>query len=224
MLEHICEVCGKPWRKKLMADGKVVCNKHYFQFHKFGYFRDSSPRTQRDKNNIIICGDIAKIELYDKFYNVIDCAIIDSEDVDRIKNIKWRINCNGYVMNNSDSSMFLHRRILNCDSIVDHINGNRLDNRKCNLRIATKSTNQMNVGYNGVSRVKSNGRFYAHIKLHQKMINLGVYSYEKEALYARWYAERIVFKEFAYPKDEPDILESRKIEIQELVNRKVQRL
>ena len=51
-----------------------------------------------------------------------------------------------------------------------------------------------------------------------------VFDIKEEALYARWYAERILFKEFAYPKEEPDILDSRKLEIQELINRKVQRL
>ena len=150
MLEHICEVCGKPWRKKLIADGKVVCNKHYKQFRKFGCFRDISSRTQRDKNNITIDGNIAYIDLYDKFYNVIARAIIDADDIDKVKYIKWRLNGNGYVINNSSTTMFLHRRILNCNTIVDHINGNRLDNRKCNLRVVTKSQNQMNVDYKGV--------------------------------------------------------------------------
>lgn len=223
MLEHICEVCGKPWRKKLIADGKVVCNKHYKQFRKFGCFRDISSRTQRDKNNITIDGNIAYIDLYDKFYNVIARAIIDADDIDKVKYIKWRLNGNGYVINNSSTTMFLHRRILNCNTIVDHINGNRLDNRKCNLRVVTKSQNQMNVDYKGVYLI-NNQKWQAKIKIHQKQIPLGVFVYKEEALYARWYAERILFKEFAFPKDEPDILESRKKEIQQLVKQKVQRL
>lgn len=210
------------WRKKLKADGKVVCSKHYSQFKKHSCFRDNSPRTKSDKNNIVIKGDIAIIDLYDNYYNVIAQTMIDAEDVDRIKNIKWRLNCNGYAINGK-GNVFLHRKILNCNEIVDHENGDRLDNRKENLRIATKSTNQMNVNYKGVSLTK-NGRWYAHIKKNQKMINLGIYIYKAEALYARWYAERIVFKEFAFPKEELDILESRKSEIKELVERKVQRL
>lgn len=222
MLEHKCEVCGRLCRKKLVADNKIVCNKHYKQFKKFGYFRDFSNRTQRDKNEIIINNNVAYICLYDKQYNIVGKAIIDAEDVDKIKNIKWRLNGNGYVINSSNVTLFLHRRILGCDSIVDHINGNRLDNRKCNLRIATKSENQMNVNYIGVYFVKN--RWIAKIKINQKQIHLGVFDIKEEALYARWYAERILFKEFAYPKEEPDILDSRKLEIQELINRKVQRL
>lgn len=222
MLEHKCEICGKMWRKKLTANGKVVCGKHYSQFKKFGYFRDTSPRTQRDKNKIIVDGDIAYIELYDKYYNVIAKAIIDAEDVPLVRNIKWRLNGNGYVYNNSDKSIFLHRRILGVDVMVDHKNGNRLDNRKANLRVTDHSTNQMNINYTGV--YPHDNRWNAKIKLHQKQVNLGIFVYEEEAKYARWYAERILFKEFAYPKEEPDIIESRKKEIQELVMNKVQRL
>lgn len=206
----------------MKADGKIVCNKHYKQFKKHGYFRDNSPRTKSDKNNITIQGDTAVIDLYDNYYNVVARTIIDTDDIDRVKNIKWRLNCNGYAIN-GNGNVFLHRKILNCNEIVDHKNGNRLDNRKANLRIATQSTNQMNVNYKGVNERKD-GRWYAYIKKNQKMINLGVYIYEAEALYARWYAERIVFKEFAFLKDEPKILESRKNEIKEFVKRKVQRL
>lgn len=222
MLEHKCEICGKYWRKKLKADGKIVCNKHYKQFKKFGYFRDNSPRTQRDKNNITIKNNVAYIDLYDKQYNVIAKAIIDADDVEIVKNIKWRLNNNGYAVNNSDTSIFLHRRILNCDTMVDHINGNRLDNRKCNLRPVTKSQNQMDVDYKGVYFVKN--KWIAKIKLHQKQIHLGAFAYEEEAKYARWIAEKYVFGEYAFKKPEPQILESRKKEIQELVKEKVQRL
>ena len=222
MLEHKCEICGRMYRKKLKADGKIVCMKHYTQFRKFGYFKDNSSRTSRDKNEIIVKGEIAYICLYDKQYNIIAKAIIDVDDVEKVKNIKWRLNNNGYVINNSKSSMFLHRRILSVNDIVDHINGNRLDNRKSNLRVMTKSQNQMNVNYRGVYQNKD--KWIAKIKLNQKQIHIGTFIYEEEALYARWYAERILFKEFAYPKKEPDIIENRKKEIQELVSKKVQRL
>ena len=222
MLEHQCEVCGKLWRKKLKADDKIVCAKHYSQFKKFGYFRDTSPRTQRDKNNIVIENNYAYIDLYDKSYNVIAKAIIDIEDISKVKNIKWRMNCNGYVINNSNTSMFLHRRILNTDKMVDHINGNRLDNRKSNLRICNHSQNQMNANYKGV--YDYNERYIAKIKLNGKQKHIGVFDIYEEALYARWFAERIVFKEFAFKKEEPKILESRKEEIQLLVKNKVQRL
>lgn len=223
MLEHKCEVCGRMWRKKLKANGKIVCNKHYMQFKKHKKFLDNSPRTPRDKNNITIDDDIAYIDLYNKKYEVIAQAIIDKEDINKVKYIKWRLNHNGYVYNNSNTSTFLHRRILDTDQMVDHINGDRLDNRKSNLRICNHSTNQMNVNYKGVSELK-NGKWNAYIKRNGKMVNLGNYVYECEALYARWYAERIIFGEFAYDKEEPKIFNTRKKEIKKLVKQKVQRL
>ena len=226
MLEHKCEVCGRLWRKKLKADGKIVCNKHYKQFKKFGCFKDTSPRTQRDKNEIIIDGDVAYICLYDKQYNVIDKAIIDAEDVDKVKNIKWRKNCNGYVINNSKSDVFLHRQILGVDEMVDHRDGNRLNKRKENLRVCTKSTNQMNVDYKGIyeRQTKDGISWISKIKINGKQLHLGMFKYKEEALYCRWFAEQLIFGEFAYIKEEPQIIESRKKEIQELVKSKVQRL
>ena len=158
--------------------------------------------------------------------------LLDDEDYDKIvsENIRLWVNyapttrsCYAIFWKNN-KRVRLHRWLMECpsDKIVDHINHNTLDNRKCNLRIATKSENQMNVNYIGVYFVKN--RWIAKIKINQKQIHLGVFDIKEEALYARWYAERILFKEFAYPKEERDILDSRKLEIQELINRKVQRL
>ena len=121
------------------------------------------------------------------------------------------------------SNIHLSRVILDTDQFVDHINHNPLDNRKENLRIVTRSQNQMNINYKGVNKTNNN-KFYACIKLNQKTIGLGIYVHEEEALFARWYAEQILFKEYAYPKDKPVILPDREKQIKEYVNNKVQRL
>ena len=81
----------------------------------------------------------------------------------------------------------------------------------------------MNSNYKGVS-VRKDGRYMAHIKKHGLMVNLGLYEDKEEAYWVRWYAERIVFNEFAYPKEEPFILDSHKEELKLLVEKKVQRL
>lgn len=224
MLEHKCEVCGRLWRKKLKADGKIVCNKHYKQYKKHGKFMDNSPRTQRDKNEIIVVGKVSYICLYNKQYEVIDKAIIDTEDIDKVKNIKWRIDCNGYAINNSKTSIFMHRVVLGVNSEVDHINGNRLDNRKANLRLTNHSLNQMSVNYKGVYRSENGEKWIAKIKINQKQLHLGTFAIKEEAEYARWLAESLLFKEYAYKKEEPQIIASRKRDIAELVENKVQRL
>lgn len=221
---YVCSVCGKLSKHKTKAFGKVYCDKHYKQ-QKKGEILDTNPRTIYDLNEIEVYDDYAKVKLYDKQGNEVAEAIIDREDVDRVRHIKWRLKA-GYVFNNSKfngGSTFIHRVILDTDQFVDHINHNPLDNRKSNLRIVTKSQNQMNVNYKGVSKTKDN-KWYAYIKVNQKMINLGKYIDEEEALYARWYAEKILFKEYRYPKEEPFILDKRKKEIQEYINHKVQRL
>lgn len=223
---HVCEVCGKLSFKKLTADGMTVCNKHYRQFRKYGKFLDNNPRTIYDRNEYHIEGDITYIDLYDKRCYVIGQAIIDTEDLDKVKYTKWKLSDFGYVMNApkfSGSNKYMSREILGVNEFVDHINHNTLDNRKCNLRPVTKSQNQMNVNYKGVTTT-SNNTFYAHIKINQKMINLGVYVCEEEALYARWYAETILFGDYRYQNPEPNLPEDRKVSIRQYVDRKVQRL
>lgn len=220
-----CCVCGRQLFRKVKSHGKVYCNKHYDQLKKYGTPQDTNPRTAYDKNEIIVDGKIARVKLYDAHCNHIATAIIDAEDVNKIRYTKWKLSASGYAANTpkySGSNKHMHRVILDTDQFVDHINHNTLDNRKCNLRVVTKAQNMMNSNFKGVSR---NGcKWYAYIKINQKMLNLGNYLDEEEALYARWYAEQVLFKEFAYPKPEPEILESRKSRIQEYVNRKVQRL
>lgn len=220
-----CSVCGRQLFRKIKSHGKVYCNKHYNQIKKYGMPQDTNPRTTYDKNEIIVDGKVARVKLYDAHCNHIATAIIDAEDVNKIRYTKWKLSSSGYAANTpkfSGSNKHMHREILGTDQFVDHINHNTLDNRKSNLRIVTKAQNMMNSNFKGVS---PNGcKWYAHIKINQKMLNLGNYLDEEEALYARWYAEQVLFKEFAYPKPKPEILESRKSQIQEYVSRKVQRL
>ena len=56
------------------------------------------------------------------------------------------------------------------------------------------------------------------------MINLGVYVFEEEAYFARWYAETILFGKYMYPKEKPFILEERENQIMAYVSERLQRL
>jgi len=92
-------------------------------------------------------------------------VLFDEEDSSLIEKYNWFIHTTGsysrvcYDKNNK--RLYLHRLILNIEDphmVVDHINGNPLDNRKENLRLSDKSTNGMNrpknknnsTGYKGV--------------------------------------------------------------------------
>lgn len=76
-------------------------------------------------------------------------AIIDAEDVPKLLAAGRRWSYTKYVCYSSRFTTprvtLLHRLILGFPSVfVDHINGDTLDNRKCNLRIATNQGNQHN--------------------------------------------------------------------------------
>lgn len=222
---YVCKACGRLCFRKLKFNKQIYCNKHYKQMKNYGHNIDDNPRTPMDKNECYIDGEIGYIKIYDIKSNHIATAKVDAEDLRKVMFIKWKKSASGYAMNSSRKGGNIHMShiILNTDQFVDHINHDTMDNRKCNLRVVTKSQNQMNSNYKGVSKLP-NGKYYAHIKKDGKMINLGVYIFEEEAYYARWYAEKIVFKEYRYPKPEPEILDNRKTQIQQYVCQKVQRL
>lgn len=80
---------------------------------------------------------------------------------------------------------------------VDHINGDRLDNRPCNLRLVTKAENAKNrrttkqsvSGLNGVVWAADRGKWRAFIRWDNKLEHLGTYEDFFEAVCARKSAE-----------------------------------
>lgn len=88
---------------------------------------------------------------------------------------------------------------------IDHINGNGLDNRICNLREATNSQNGKNTGKPksntsgvvGVCFEKFTNKWKAFIKVDYKQINLGRYVNFEDAVSARKDAEKLYFGEWA---------------------------
>lgn len=81
---------------------------------------------------------------------------------------------------------------------IDHINGDRDDNRIENLRQATRSQNCMNAGdVSGITWDKDRGRWRAHIKKDYKSYFLGRFDTRAEALIARRNAEQELFGAYA---------------------------
>lgn len=95
----------------------------------------------------------------------------------------------------------IHKLIMgvtyNQKQIVDHINWDKLDNRKCNLRFVTKSQNNINIhrksnnksGYTGVYYSKRLNKYCARIGINKNKIYLGDFNTFEEAVKARHLAE-----------------------------------
>lgn len=102
-------------------------------------------------------------------------AMVDDEDFAKLNSVKWCAHSAGYAYRTGGQLM--HRIIMNApDNLhIDHINGNRLDNRKCNLRLCTRSQNALNKNkycgrgpYIGVHFTKRTGKYEAYIKFFGK--------------------------------------------------------
>ena len=75
--------------------------------------------------------------------------LVDAEDLDKVSKYSWSVGADGYPQAKVQGKMvrlheFLIGRFRGAGLVIDHINRNRLDNRKDNLRIITKSHNCAN--------------------------------------------------------------------------------
>jgi HNH endonuclease/AP2 domain len=143
--------------------------------------------------------------------------LIDAEDWPRISGFKWSVSSDGgtrmYVSTYADKKKtYLHRMILEAPNgqSVDHRNGDPLDNRKVNLRLATHQENMFNrckaqtygskptaSYYKGVTWDRSRGRYKAQIVKNGVNHYLGHFLDERSAAVAYDQAATEMFGEFA---------------------------
>lgn len=129
---------------------------------------------------------------------------IDEEDFEIIKNLKVYIIKIGnyFYARKQPDKQGLHRFIVGeipKGMVVDHINGDTLDNRKSNLEIVSIKENvrrrhkhSSKSGHIGIE-LGYRGKFYAHIKVDYKKIHLGTFLTLQEAINARHNAEKKYF-------------------------------
>lgn len=191
----ICKCkCGeiKSIRATHLLNGKIKscgCMKR-------AYLADAHKKT----NKYIVSDEYTKV-----FVSSSEFFIIDTADIDRIKDLYWSIDSAGYVIN-AKSKKRLHTFLTNCPvgMCVDHISGDKKDNRRKNLRICTQQQNSWNkhksphnkTGVIGVHK-NARGKYIAQICVNKHTYHLGTFSSCEEATNARRKAEQKYFGEFS---------------------------
>lgn len=147
--------------------------------------------------------------------NGIDFAKVDDEDYESLSRYTWhaspRYVTNTRKVSGKTRSVLMHRMVMGLSSggEIDHINGDRFDNRKENLRICSKSQNNMNRGlsrkvkssqYKGVSRhVYPSGyhAWFATVTKNRKVVYHKIFHLELDAAKAYDRVAKSVFGKFA---------------------------
>lgn len=123
-------------------------------------------------------------------------ALVDIDDLPRVAVRRWNVSPAGYAVAGRAGCLYMHRVVMGAQKgqQVDHVDGNKLDNRRANLRICTNSENRRNQkirkdsshNFKGVER-RTKGfrtRFYARIMVDGRRLALGGYETELEAAHA----------------------------------------
>jgi len=146
-------------------------------------------------------------------------ALVDDADYAYLSQFKWYFNGGGYAARTAPQSLgrgiiYMHRELLKPGKgiVVDHIDGDKLNNRRSNLRIATVSQNifhsklsKVNTsGYKGVRWHRQGKKWLAEIKYQRRNIYLGLFDTAEAASAAYNAAAKRLFGEFASPVNKGD--------------------
>jgi hypothetical protein len=151
-------------------------------------------------------------------------AIVDAEDYERLNQHKWHVskshNSEYAVRCPGRKRILMHRLLLNAPGglVVDHRDGNGLNNRKSNLRLCTHQENSYNQRprrggtsrFRGVCWKKTIRKYAAKIQKNEKRYYLGYFADEIEAAVVYDIKAMELFGEFAY-FNFPDLMQRYKI-------------
>lgn len=130
-------------------------------------------------------------------------ALVDDADFELVGLLRWCLPGNGYPSRTINGHMQgLHRVLMGIEygdcREVDHINGDPLDNRRCNLRVLSRAQNAQNLRahpgisrYRGVSKMKKGWRALAKLNGHTHWIGYFKTEIEAARAVAAWRAEHM---------------------------------
>lgn len=140
--------------------------------------------------------------------------LVDDEDYAALSMHSWHVTTSGYAMRHKEvcgkrQKIWMHRVIAGLPPedarMPDHRNGNKLDNRRLNLRISTETQNNRNArraktntsGYKGVHWEGRRNRWRAQIQARGTRKNLGYFHTAEQAHEFYCLAADLLFGEFA---------------------------
>lgn len=201
-MNNLCVECGSPYKVSKFRGGKPYCQSHYNEMYFHGKIRKY--KNKRKENSFVEKESWTEIH-----YDNGDVAFVDKEDIPFIEQCYWGHDVHGYLHGRINGKLArLHRHLLGFpNGVIDHINRNKLDNRKENLRVGTQKGNSRNLsiaknnktGVTGIYRTTDtkNNKWKAEIMVDRKKINLGRYETLEEAKEVRKKAEIKYFGEYA---------------------------
>ena len=141
------------------------------------------------------------------------CSTLVDSEYSYLSKYVWYRDSYGYAVRKVKplggkwTNIKMHREIIDApkDKFVDHINGDRLDNRRANLRLCNNSENLRNrgknknnaCGYKGVYWKKDAKKFVAKIYDGDKSIHLGYFEFPEDGAKAYDEKAKEIFGEFA---------------------------
>ena len=193
-----CCVCGSDFKTNFK--GKPYCNVHYLRMYLNG-----SPdlKPYKSKNTCKIVDNHVELKTTRG-----EIFLVDIDNLELTQSRTWCVSKTGYLVASVDGkTVKLHRYLLNLDNpkdIIDHINGNPLDNRMSNLRICSTYGNARNSALSSKNKftvhginITKYGNYRSRTTVDYKEIHLGTFQTVDEAVKARKDAEIKYFGEFA---------------------------
>lgn len=217
-----CNQCGKTIAATnthtVTCDGlqMLVCGKHYSQFVKYGKFLDESPKSTHDGNEYEVVGDSVWVYCFNRKCEPSGKFVIDLADLKKVAKHKWRY-WKGRFYTGNTKPISITSFLMNTPAglVVDHIDNDPSNNRRCNLRVTIQQKNLLNKslstkntsGIQGVRWNEKRKAWEVEIRMNYTRCHLSRWKELADAVYARYYAETLLFKEFRSKSNDEKILE-----------------